>query len=191
MSLQRGFQADAKRLADEVRWEIDLAPTAPLDPWKLAEHLDVPVWTLSSYKPQAPNACRRLLGSHHSSFSALVAAVGRRRVIVHNDGHALTRRRANICHELAHVLLFHEGKRVDGGWVAYDATQEDEAKWLGGVLLVTDEACLAGCRANLSLAGAAAELGVSTDLMRWRRNKSGAEVRVTRERARRRSFTRA
>lgn len=185
MGRRRSFQADAKRLADDVRSEIDLTPTAPLDPWKLAEHLAVPVWTLSSYKPHVPTACRLLLGSHHSSFSALVAKIGRRRVIVHNDGHAPTRQRANICHELAHVLLFHEGKNLDGGWLAYDAEQENEAKWLGGVLLVTDEACLAGCRANLSLADAAAQLGVSTDLMRWRRNKSGAEVRVRRERARR------
>jgi Zn-dependent peptidase ImmA (M78 family) len=120
----------------------------------------------------------------------MVAKVGCRRVIVHNDGHAPTRQRANISHELAHVLLFHKGKAIDGGWLTYDAEQEDEAKWLGGVLVVTDEACIGGCRAGLSLANAAVELGVSEDLMRWRRNKSGAETRVRRE-LRRGTSTRA
>jgi Zn-dependent peptidase ImmA (M78 family) len=110
-------------------------------------------------------------------------------VIIHNDGHAPTRQRANVCHELAHVLLFHEGKTLDGGWLVYDADQEDEAKLLGGALLVTDEACLAGCRAGHSIDTAAAQFGVSPKLMRWRRNKSGAEVRVRRERARRETST--
>lgn len=185
MGLRRGFAAEAKRMADDVRAEIGLAPAAPLDPWQLADHLAVPIWTLSSYRERVPDACRVLLGAEHSSFSAMVAKIGRRRVIIHNDAHAPTRQRANICHELAHVLLFHEGKTLDGGWLVYDADQEDEAKLLGGVLLVTDEACLAGCRADHSITAAASQRGVSPELMRWRRNKSGAEVRVRRERARR------
>lgn len=185
MAMRRGFMAEAKRLADEVRAELGLTPTAPLDPWKLAEHLCVPVLPLSGFQEVAPNACRVLLGSERSAFSALVAFVGSQRVIVQNDAHAMTRQRANIGHELAHILLFHDGRTLDGQWhLTYDADQEDEAKWLGGVLLVTDEACLAGCRRDLTLAEAAAELEVSEDLMRWRRNKSGAVRRVQRERAR-------
>ena len=186
MGLRRGFMADARRLADEVRAELGLIPTAPLDPWQLAEHLCVPVLPLSSYERRAPDACRVLSGTERGAFSALVASVGHRRVIVHNDSHALTRQRASVGHELAHILLFHEGKTLDGQWyLTYDADQEDEAKWLGGVLLVTDQACLHACRRNLSVTEAAAELGVSEDLMRWRSNKSGALRRVQRERARR------
>ena len=186
MALRRGFMAEAGRLAAEVRCELALEPVSPLDPWQLADHLGVRILPLSSYQDHAPDACRVLLGPEQSAFSALVAGVGRRRVIVHNDSHALTRQRANISHEIAHILLFHEGKTRDGHWHrTYDADQEDEAKWLGGVLLVTDEACLAACRAGLSVSIAAANLGVSEDLMRWRRNKSGAVRRVQRERARR------
>lgn len=186
MALKRGFQAEAKRLADEVRREIGLTPLDPLDPWVLAEHLAIPVIPLSEYREQIPLACDVLLGAELGAFSAMVATVGRQRVIIHNDGHALTRQRANLGHEIAHVLLFHEPKPCEGQWTqTYDAEQEDEAKCLGGVLLVTDEACVAGCRAGLSVAAAAARMGVSEELMRWRRNKSGAERRVQRARARR------
>lgn len=190
MGLRRGFPTEAKRLADEVRSEIGLAPSAALNPWHLAEHLAVPIWTLSSYRARGPAACDLLLGAELASFSAMVAKVGHRRVVIHNDGHGVPRQHANICHELAHVLLFHDGKTLEGGWLEYDADQEDEAKWLGGVLLVTDEACLAACRADVPLTRAAADLGVSEELMRWRRNKSGAEVRVRRERARRGAYAR-
>lgn len=187
MKLRRGFQAEAKRLADAVREEIGVPPPDALDPWALAEHLSIPVITLSSHEQHAPGACRVLLGAEVGAFSAMVALVGRRRVIIHNDGHALTRQRANISHEIAHVLLFHEPKPCEGQWTqTYDAEQEEEAKWLGGVLLVTDEACVAGCRAGLSVTEVAAQMGVSKELMRWRRNKSGAELRVHRARARQR-----
>jgi len=186
MALARGFMAEAGRLAAQVRAELGLTPTDPLDPWALAEHLDVPVVPLSIYRERAPGAFSLLLGPEQSAFSGLVATVGRRRVIVHNDSHARTRQRANIGHEIAHILLFHEGKTLEHQWhLSYDADQEDEAKWLGGVLLVTDEACLASCRAGASITHAAAELGVSVDLVRWRRSTSGAMRRVQRERARR------
>lgn len=186
MALPRGFMAEAPRLAAQVRTELGLTPLAALDPWQLAKHLAIPVVALSSYRDQVPDACRVLLGVERSYFSALVACVGTRRVIVHNDSHAITRQRANISHELAHVLLFHECKAANGGWLrTYDADQEDEAKWLGGVLLVSDEACIAACRAGLPLREAAARMGVSEELTRWRLNKSGAARRVSRERARR------
>jgi hypothetical protein len=186
MSYRRGFKAEAKRIADGVRSELDLTPFSPLDPWALADDLAVPIYPLSSYDDVAPSVCELLFGAEQSAFSAMLALVGNRFVIVHNDSHAITRQRANIAHEIAHILLFHEGHTLDGGWrQAYNADQEDEAKWLGGILQVSDEACLAGCRKELSVEEAASELGVSEELMRWRRNASGAERRVSRERARR------
>lgn len=183
MALTRGFPAEARRLADDVRTELGISPAGVLDPWALAEHLAVPVIPLSDFRADAPAVCDVLLGREVGAFSAMVATVGSRRVIIHNDGHALSRQRANVCHEIAHVLLFHEPKQLEGPWhVSYDADQEDEAKCLGAILLVTDEACLAGCRAGLTLSQAAEQWGVSEDLMRWRRNKSGAMRRVQRSR---------
>ena len=63
----------------------------------------------------------------------------------------------------------------DGQPPHFDPAQEDEAGWLGGTLLVTEESCLAACRSNVALAEAAARMGVSEDLMRWRINATGAQ----------------
>jgi Zn-dependent peptidase ImmA (M78 family) len=181
--MRRGFKTEAHDVARQVRDELGLSPLDPLDPWRLAEHLDIPVWPLSRYRHEVPEVVDVLSGSEESAFSAMIAFVGSRRVIVHNDAHAPTRQRADISHEIAHALLLHRPHLVRAGEPpAYDSTQEEEASWLGGVLLVPEEACLDSCRRQQPLAEAAAAMGVSAELMRWRINKTGAHERVVRAR---------
>lgn len=141
--MRRGFKTEAHAISREIRAELQLTMLDPLDPWALAEHLAIPVWRLSEYADVAPEAVALLSNSHQGAFSAMVALVGHRRVVIHNDSHALTRQRADIAHELAHALLMHEPHIVRTGTPPdFDRAQEDEASWLGGTLLVTEEACL-------------------------------------------------
>jgi len=181
--MRRGFKTEARDLAREVRAELNLTALDPLDPWVLAEHLAIPVWRLSEYATIAPKAARLLADAQQGAFSAMVAFVGHRRVVIHNDSHALTRQRADISHELAHALLMHEPHVVRAGKPpGFNKQQEEEAGWLGGVLLVTEEACLSACRRNLTIEEAASLMGVSEHLMRWRINATGARKRVARSR---------
>ena len=57
MALRRGFQAEAKRLATEVRKDLGLSATDALNPWQLAEHLAIPIIPLSDFAVDAPSAC--------------------------------------------------------------------------------------------------------------------------------------
>ena len=183
--MRRGFKTEARGIADEVREELGLTPTDALDPWELADHLEIPVWSLSSFAGDIPWAVEYLSEEETGAVSAVLACQGLERFIIYNDGHAVTRQRADIAHELAHALLLHRPhSAVNGQSPKYDQAQEEEAKWLGGVLLVTDESCLSCCRDGLGVAQAAARLGVSKSLMQWRLNMSGARRRVTRARAR-------
>ena len=43
MTLRRGFKKDANAIALEIRQELELRPTDPLEPLQLAEHLAIPV----------------------------------------------------------------------------------------------------------------------------------------------------
>jgi Zn-dependent peptidase ImmA (M78 family) len=181
--MRRGFKTEARAISQEVRTELQLTVLDPLDPWLLAEHLVISVWRLSEYQATAPKAVELLVGPHQGAFSAMVAFVGHRRVVIYNDSHAITRQRADIAHELAHALLMHEPHVVRSGQAPdFDQAQEEEASWLGGTLLVTEEACLSACRENLAVAKAASIMGVSEDLMRWRINATGARKRVARAR---------
>jgi hypothetical protein len=182
--MRRGFKKEAREIAAGVRAELGLTPFQPLDPWALAAHLDIPVWALSSYTDSIPAASQHILHADTAAFSAMLAFLGRRRVVVYNDAHAVVRQSADISHELAHALLVHVPQATrDGLGREFDAEQEDEAKWLGGVLLVTDDFCVSCAVGGVNLADAAAAMCVSTQLMQWRFNMSGAIRRLRRRQA--------
>jgi IrrE N-terminal-like domain len=64
------------------------------------------------------------------------------------------------------------------GCRTWRAEVEDEAEWLAGVLLITEEAAVAVARRNIPSAVAAGRYGVSEQMMRYRLNLPGAYRRV-------------
>lgn len=181
MALRRGFKAEANDIAREVRTELGLAPTDPLDPWRLAQQLDIPVQTLSSMRENAPFAAYHFSQVDSDAFSAVTVFRGRERHIIHNDFHSRGRQASNLAHELAHALLHHPptpalNKVRSRNW---DQTVEDEANLLGGALLVSEEAALMIARKQWSIPQAALHYGVSEDMIRFRLNVTGAQKRAS------------
>ena len=180
--LRRGFKSEAHQIARDVRAELGIRRYDPLDVWALAEALAIPVIPLSDYMTEVPEAVLHFHRHEESAFSAVTVFHGPGRVIVHNDRHAPTRQASNLAHELAHALLFHEPHpALDGtGCRFWDAVMEKEANWLGGALLVSEEAALRVARLGWGLERAAAAYGVSPQMMRFRLNVTGARTRVRR-----------
>ena len=184
--LRRGFKTEAEALTKEVRAELGLAKLDRLDPRQLACHLDIPVIGLSDL-PEDLSGAQHFLSVEREAFSALTVFRGNRRIIVHNDSHSPARQNGNLTHELAHGLLLHEpAPALDSvtGCRNWNDTNEREAAWFGGVLLVTDEMAMAVARGRLSREQARERFGVSEDMLRWRLDVTGAYKRVARERAR-------
>jgi Zn-dependent peptidase ImmA (M78 family) len=183
MAFRWGFKTEANTLALEVRTELGLHSTARLDPWELAAHLDIQITPLSSFNEEERNAVRYLsTGQGAKEFSAMTIFDGTRRLVVYNDRHAMSRQANDITHELAHALLGHvAGPALDSGGCRYvNKDLEDEASFLAGALLVTDDIALSVAGSGMSDAEAAREYGVSALLMRWRVNMTGARKRVSR-----------
>ena len=180
--MRRGFKTEAKEIARQIRGELRLNLTDTLDPWKLADWLEIPILRLSDFEEYAEWACRYFRGPGRSVFSAVTVFDGHKRLIVHNDSHSPARQASNVCHELAHGLLLHPPTPAlnDQGCRNWSREIEDEANWLSGVLLVPDEAALKTVKIGLELKQAALHYGVSVDLMRYRINVSGARKRVAR-----------
>lgn len=179
MTLRRGFKKEANGLALEARGELDLPPHSPLCPFALAEHLSIPVYTtkqLVALDNTVADHVRMLLNNHASAFSAMTVFEGRRRCIIHNHLHALVRQRSNVSHEVAHALLAHppHPPSCANGDRVYKRELEEEASWLGPVLLVSNEAARWAVAKRMSLADAAAHFEVSGDLMEFRLRMSGA-----------------
>src|SRR5688572_22420808 len=175
MALRRGFKSEAHEIAREVRRELGIELAAPLDMWTLAAHLEIPVLTLTSYRLVEPVAVRHFTVVESGAFSGVTVFDRRKRCIVYNDRHARTRQASDLAHELAHALLQHAPGAAlnDQGCRIWPAAYEEEANWLGAVLLVSEEAALSVVRRGLSLQEAAAEYGISEQMMRWRLNATG------------------
>lgn len=176
----RGFKAKANRIAVAVRADLGLPATAPLDPLAVCQHFEIEVRPLSSCGADAAH----LLFVEPSAFSAVTVPCGMRRAIIHNDGHSLVRQRSNIMHELAHGFLGHppcsafdcDGERN------YDGGIESEANFLGGSLLVTNEAAWHIVRTG-QIAQAKQVYGISQKMLSYRLGVSGALKRGSYSRA--------
>ena len=183
--LRRGFKTEVEALVKEVRAELELAKLDRLDPHQLACHLEIPVVALSDLSEDLSGA-QRFLSVDREAFSAVTVFSGHRRMIVHNDSHSPARQNSNLTHELSHGLLLHEpAPALDSftGCRNWNDTNEAEANWLGGVLLVNNDMALAVARGRLTRKQARERFGVSEDMLRWRLDMTGANKRVARERA--------
>jgi hypothetical protein len=187
MALRRGFQSEATALANATRVELELGPFDRLDPRELAESLEVPVWSLTSMRAEAPSI-GHLIAVEPEVFSAVTVFAGPRRTIVHNDGHGIPRQNSNLAHELSHALLLHPPTAAldDIGNRIWNQDLEDEATWLAGCLLMTQEAALATARNRWSVAEAALRFEISEQMVNYRMNRTGARKRVERAQAARR-----
>ncbi|MEU6641290.1 ImmA/IrrE family metallo-endopeptidase [Saccharomonospora sp. NPDC046836] len=176
MPLRRGFKAEAKRLALDVRQEMGVAVFAPLDPYALAELYGIEIHDLSD--PTLPvEAVRHFTGPAAGAFSGALLAVGTGRVILENHVHDRNRRRSTIAHEMAHVLLEHEFEvLLTGRDVCRSSSSEIEleaAELSGELLLPSDAARMAAFRGwtDRSVAG---YFRISESMARWRLNATGA-----------------
>lgn len=186
-SFARGFKSDCERLAHEVRSELDLSDIAAFDPRGLAEHLAIPVSTLSDLANAGADvsSVQHFLRAGKADFSAMTIFRGSQRLIIENDAHSDGRRSNSLSHELSHVLLEHDAApALDGtGCRHWSEKHEQEADWLAGVLLIPREAALHVLRSAMSPEVARRTYEVSAKLLAWRLNHSGAKKQFARERA--------
>ena len=178
MALRHGFKAEANRLAVQMRKELGIAPSAPLAPARLAEHLMIPIKTFSSAIAE-DSRVGVLLDPEKEAVSALTVHLGSRRVIWVNDSHEPARQNSSVNHEAAHALLQHPpGPALDvRGCRHWDGEVEEEADWLAGNLLITNEAAWSITRRRMTKDSAMLQYGVSDKMLTWRLNMSGAFAR--------------
>jgi IrrE N-terminal-like domain len=183
MSLRRGFKAEANRISLRLRQSLGLRPEAPIDLIALAQSLGLTVVPLSSFQDECPEAVRQLIRVDRSAFSAATIRCGpMRRVIVYNDSHDYGRQRNSTAHEISHVLLEHKFTLpIDtSGCRTIDRDAEDEAAWLGAVILISDAAAMHIVRTDMDTNAACQVYSVSAPLLQMRINASGARIRMAR-----------
>jgi len=188
MTLDRGFKAWAERTAAAIRTELGLSATAPLPPGRLAEHLDVILWTCADVPGITPDIIQQLAVNDPWGWSAVTVAVQGRVIVVYNDRKSSGRQASDITHELAHIILSHEpatvilSEAVDLSMRTFDQKQEDEANCLAWALLLPRDALFDARKKRLPLARIATQFGVTETLVQYRLRVTGIEVQLQRSR---------
>jgi hypothetical protein len=184
----RGFKTWCETAALLQRKAIGLSPTEPLNPHRLAKHLGIDVVGAEEVPGVDGETLQVLLKEDPDSWSAITVSVGSRDLIILNSSHSGGRPASDLTHELAHILIGHVPARVDvteDGLLilnTYDKTQEEEANWLAGCLLLPREALLHIRRRRLNDGTASSEYGVSLAMLRFRFNVSGVDFQLKRAR---------
>jgi hypothetical protein len=166
-----------------LRRSLGLAPEAPIDLDVIARRLDITLVPLSDFRNGYPTSERQLSTIDPGAFSAATVPCGPTKyVIVHNDSHDRRRQRSNIAHEIAHILLGHPFTLpIDtSGCRNIDRDIEEEATWLGGTILISNEAAIHIVRTAMDTTTACRIYEVSAPMLRMRINASGARIRVQR-----------
>ncbi|MBE9064100.1 ImmA/IrrE family metallo-endopeptidase [cf. Phormidesmis sp. LEGE 11477] len=181
---RHGFKKESDEYARDYRVELRLEPYDPLSPWRLAEHLEIPVVTLSAFEEKHAESVYHLMHTDQKCFSAATVFYGTKRLIVVNNSHSPERQAANMSHELAHTILGHEPLEPfdESGCRNFPKVLEDEANWLGPALLVSKEAAWRIASKGIDKRAAAAHYGCSVEVMQMRLNMTGAMKLLQRSR---------
>lgn len=185
--MKHGFKAKAERISAAVRAELALEPTAPLCPWKLADHFSILVFEPDDL-PIAANDVYQLTVVDPDSWSGITVKEAGLSAVILNPAHPKSRQRNTLMHEIAHIHLGHVGSRVDvsgdGLLLVSDFSkeQEDEADWLAGALLMPREALLRARSSGKTAAQICSEYGVSSELCTWRLRMTGIEAQLQHKR---------
>lgn len=178
---ERGFKSWAERTAVSLRRELGLGAHDPLSPDQLATYLDVRLTTPDAIPGLPLDVRNQLLLNDPGGWSAVSACIREIALVIYNPKHSRGRQASDIMHELAHLILNHQPATIimsqDGDMAmrTYNETQENEANWLAGCLLLPRDALLLCKRSKLSSKEASGRYGVSETLFTFRMRITGVE----------------
>jgi len=150
--------------------------------------MGVTIWPATAIDRLPEKDRAHLLGIGSDEWSAFVIRESDSHLIVYNPTQSKPRTNSVLMHELAHIMLGHElaiaAQTVDGHFLNgnYDETQEAEANWLGGTLLLPRPALLWMRSRGMSDYDATEHFGVSQDMLTWRIRITGVDYQLANRR---------
>jgi Zn-dependent peptidase ImmA (M78 family) len=186
--LERGFKSWAEKFAEGLRKELGIEIDCPIDLNRFASFFGSKLLTPEDIPGMSEQHLKQLLNVDHSGWSAVTVCVDQHSVIIHNPRHSKGRQASNIAHEIAHLILEHEPTRLvmsqDGALVmrSFNEKQEEEANWLAWCVLLPRQAIVEALKKRVSVEEIAVQFGVSEPLVRFRVQKTGAQVQMRRTR---------
>lgn len=189
---ERGFKSWCENIALELRKDLGLHKTAPLEVTCLADYLQVALWTPRDLPGLRADSLEVLLSDEQENWSALTVAEDGAIAVIYNPSHSARRQSSDIMHELSHLVIGHEPSKVlmsqelSLAMRSFDRQQEEEASWLSGCLLLPRPALLAIATRRMSAALTCQKYSVSQDLLTYRMDITGVKAQMSRKKGVRR-----
>jgi Zn-dependent peptidase ImmA (M78 family) len=180
----RGFKSWCENTALQMRRVLNVRAFDPLNPWTLAEHLQIRVWNADQIPGLDAEYLQILLREDSDSWSAVTLCVDSKALVILNPSHSGGRPASDLTHELSHILIGHKAARIDvseDGLIlsTYDRKQEEEAAWLSGCLLLPREALLFIRQQQMDQQTVIRTYGVSLDMFQYRLNVTGVDRQLS------------
>ena len=186
MPLRRGFKTESERRAGDLWEAMGLRPSDAMDGIGLAKYLGCIVRCADELVDIAKlKELQRI--QDNAFFACTFELSNNRRAIVYSP---LSPERINsdVAHEVAHVLLDHRLTRLTRilgvAFQSCDTTQEEEANWLAGCLLLPRVALMHDLKKRMSVKRIATSRVLSEQMVHYRINVTGANRQVAAGRAR-------
>lgn len=173
--MRRGFKAEAERQAEQIRTAMGKRPYDGLDAVELARHIGAEVRCADELTNR--EKLEALEDLQPGAFSACTFTVRERHVVVYSPLASAGRTQSDVAHEVAHIILKHRMNSVQSiGGVTFftcDATEEQEANWLAGCLLLPRRLLLVAAKRGLDSAAIASAYTVSEPMAAFRLRTTG------------------
>lgn len=176
--LKRGFKARAEKLAIEYRSKMSIHPCAPLCAFRLAEFLNIPIYSATEFL-KLPNELEKLSDESFGWSALTMITKANNRIIIHNPYHLQTRQQSDIMHELAHVICEHNQSLsqydfdIPLGMRHFDELQEEEANCLGSTLQIAKPGLFWARKRDLNVNQIASHFNSSVQMAAYRMRISG------------------
>lgn len=191
----KGFKPGAEKKSLEIRQQLDVGINQYCPARRVAELFGItvtPAQRLSGLVLNElldlypnPDSVVDKIDSYLSSgdFNALVVVINSYRMILFNADDQPARQESSIMHELAHILCEHPGDCLQlNGEIAirvHDPRYEKEAEWLGAALQIPEAGLWRFAKDGFSNEQIASIYGASTQMVAFRRNKLGIDIKLS------------
>ena len=170
-----------ERRGEQLRAKCDLAPFARLDPFNLAQRMEVHVIKPDDIVGVADDALEQILVLDCDSWDAgTIHLPDGRHVVVMNPKRGRERQHASLMEELSHIHLEHAPTKlqaINGIYLReWKQTHETEAYWVGAAALVPRRVIKGGITRRISLEALASQCGVSRQLVEFREKVLGLRL---------------
>ncbi|MBD2328366.1 ImmA/IrrE family metallo-endopeptidase [Alkalinema sp. FACHB-956] len=179
--MSSNFTAWIERRAKRMRDLLGLDELDPLDPYELAQEMDVKIFSPLDVAGLPSHMLHEILGAGSDSWSGGALHLPRGHAVVLNPTHAKTRTHATLMEELSHIFLKHKPSSfyvfVNALTMrSYNKSQEQQAYGVGAAALVTSLMLQQAQKQETRRACLAKVCGVSVDLVSFREKVTGIRL---------------